>query len=191
MLAGNVAALLSPCIYIPILTYAFGVDNYDYMSMKLIRLGDDSKPVAPDPELVSTPPINSETGSAEGTTVAADTAESAKLLRASKIAKITTVIMTLILLVLWPMPLYGTGYVFSKRFFTGWVVVGIIWLFCSTACVGIYPLWEGRHTLAKVTKNIYMDLTGKRAVVMQAREGPTPESEENEGSMEKGGALKE
>ena len=41
MLAGNVVALLSPCIFVPILTYAFGRQKYDWKSMMLIRLGDD------------------------------------------------------------------------------------------------------------------------------------------------------
>lgn len=57
------------------------------------------------------------------------------------------------------MPLYGSGYIFSKEFFTGWVVVGIIWIFCSFIAVGLYPAWESRETLIKVTKLI---VTGKK-----------------------------
>ena len=41
MLAGNVVALLSPLIFVPVLTYAFGPQNYDYKSMAAIRLGND------------------------------------------------------------------------------------------------------------------------------------------------------
>jgi hypothetical protein len=88
--------------------------------------------------------------------------EQAKLLKASKIAKIMTVVLTLSLLVLWPMPMYGSGYIFSKKFFTGWVVVGIIWLFGSLLCVGVFPVWEGRNDLFAVFKSIYLDVTGKK-----------------------------
>merc|ERR1712000_446952 len=42
MLAGNVTALLSPLLFVPILTYGFGRQNYDWQSMKAIRRGDDS-----------------------------------------------------------------------------------------------------------------------------------------------------
>src|SRR5256885_7925821 len=42
MLAGNVVALLSPLIFIPVLTFAFGKQNYDWESMKQIRRSDDS-----------------------------------------------------------------------------------------------------------------------------------------------------
>lgn len=91
----------------------------------------------------------------------AEAAEQAKLLRASKIAKSTTAVMTLVLLVLWPMPLYGTGYIFSQSFFSGWVIVGIIWLLCSTMAVGVYPLWEGRESLARNFGGMFRELTGK------------------------------
>jgi hypothetical protein len=91
----------------------------------------------------------------------AEAAEQTKLLRASKIAKTTTAIMTLVLLVLWPMPLYGTGYIFNQAFFSGWVIVGIIWLLCSTLAVGVYPLWEGRQSLVRNFGGMWADLTGK------------------------------
>src|SRR5438046_2074361 len=134
MLAGNVVALLSPLIFIPVLTYAFGVDDYDYESMKAIRKGDDT-------DLAVAAHVDLELIPGEmHRTAAEEEEEQAKLLRASKIAKSMTVFMTLALLVLWPMPLYGTGYVFSKKFFTGWVVVGILWLFFSLFCVGLFPL---------------------------------------------------
>lgn len=57
------------------------------------------------------------------------------------------------------MPLYGSGYIFSKKFFTGWVTVGIIWISCSFVAVGLYPAWESRVTLVKVVKLI---VTGKK-----------------------------
>jgi hypothetical protein len=47
--------------------------------------------------------------------------EQATLERAAKIARYLTVFLTIALLILGPMPMYGSGYVFSKKFFTGWV----------------------------------------------------------------------
>jgi len=70
-------------------------------------------------------------------------------------------IQTIFLLVLWPMPMYGSGYIFSKPFFTGWVTVGIIWIFCSFIGVGLFPIWEGRETLVKTCKFVFSDITGK------------------------------
>ncbi|KAL8712368.1 MAG: hypothetical protein Q9225_006958 [Loekoesia sp. 1 TL-2023] len=163
MLAGNVVALLSPLIFIPALTYGFGRQKYDYVSMAMIRLGDDSDVAAAahvDLELI---PGSTDVSEAELL------AEKTKLKRASLIAKTMTGVLTLALLIFWPMPMYGTGYVFSKKFFTGWVSVGIIWLFCSAFCVGLYPLFEGRHSMVHTFKGILRDLRGKGKPPIQGR----------------------
>lgn len=189
MLAGNVAALLSPILFIPILTFTFGRQNYDWVSMAQIRLGDDSdiaKSAHIDLEL--TPGAERRTVTAE-----ADAAEQSKLKKAAVIARCTTVAMTLVLLVLWPMPLYGTGYIFSKPFFTGWVTVGIMWLFGSTACVGIFPLWQGRRTTMHTVRSMWLDIRGKYRPQLLGRVGMVDEDEHEGGKetpeKEKGGAA--
>lgn len=148
MLAGNVTALLSPLIYVPILTYAFGPQNYDYKSMALIRLADDApiaRSASVDPEAIPDSHAIASSPTILGLSPEESAKETAMLARASLIAKSLTGIMTIALLILWPMPMYGSGYVFSKQFFTGWVSVGILWLFCSAGAVGIYPLWGKKH----------------------------------------------
>ena len=156
MLAGNVVALLSPLFFVPVLTYSFGEENYDYESMRSIRKVDDSDIAAEanmDLELVPGAvelPENEEHQ------------EQSRLLHASKIAKGATAGLTLILLILWPIPLYCSGYVFSKGFFTGWVAVGIIWLFFSFCCVGLFPLWQGRESLSRIFKAIKLDFCSSK-----------------------------
>jgi len=59
------------------------------------------------------------------------------------------------------MPMYGSKYVFSKKFFTGWIAIGIIWLFFSAGAVIVYPMWEGRTSLARTSKAIVAELSGK------------------------------
>lgn len=155
MLAGNVVALLSPLIFVPVLTYAFGRQRYDWQSMKQIRKGDDSALAAQaHMDLEQVP-------GEQHHTAAEDAAEQAHLKRAAVIARSMTVFMAVSLLVLWPMPMYGSKYIFSKKFFTGWVVVGILWLFCSSFAVGVFPIWESRKTWKKTTTAMWRDLTGK------------------------------
>jgi len=70
--------------------------------------------------------------------------------------------------------MYGSGYIFSKPFFTGWVTVGIIWIFCSLGAVGVFPVYQGRHTLVHTVKSIYLDLTGKKGIkTIRAENQPT------------------
>ncbi|TLD23107.1 hypothetical protein PspLS_07591 [Pyricularia sp. CBS 133598] len=145
MLAGNVVALLSPLVFVPVLTFAFGADDYNWASMAAIEQADDDKTSGTELESGNDRPAFA---------VVAPEQDMAKLHRASRIAKWLTCLMSISFLVLWPMPMYGSGYVFSKPFFTGWVTVGIIWIFASTAAVGVFPLWEGRYSILRVTRGM-------------------------------------
>ncbi|KAG5356465.1 Urea active transporter [Yarrowia sp. C11] len=194
MLAGNVVALLTPVITIPILTLIFGMDNYDFANFKRITRADDSEfwktetveELGGSDEVMSTrekqanTPVKSTGGTttpdngmfvqyddgsiSDATSVQIeelDPEEKALLDKYAKIARVITVVMAVCLLVLWPMTMYGTGYVFSKKFFTGWVVVGFIWIFFSTVLVVLLPLWESRQGIFETVRGMYWDCTGQ------------------------------
>jgi hypothetical protein len=154
MLAGNVAALLTPVIFVPVLTYAFGRQDYDWESMKNIKRADDDIIItaSSDVEQVPGPSLTEEQLQIE----------TGKLERTLKVARMLTVGLTVAFLLLWPMPMYGSGYIFSPKFFTGWVSVGFLWLFCSGFGVVIFPVFEGRRTIVRTVKGIFGDITGKR-----------------------------
>lgn len=154
MLAGNVVALLSPLVFVPLLTYAFGADDYDWATMAAIKQGDDADVSSSDDVKGRELEDGGDRAPPPGVTLMAPEQDMVKLKRASRLAKWLTLVMAVSFLVLWPMPMYGSGYVFSKPFFTGWVTVGIIWIFCSSGAVGIFPLWEGRHSIVRVTRGI-------------------------------------
>jgi SSS family transporter len=176
MLAGNVVALLAPVVLIPIFTLIFGIDKYDWSSMMEIRKGDDH-------DLAEDAGLDLEEVAGGHEESAAEFEQEQSLLkRALKISVGTTIFMTLALLVLWPMPMYGSGYIFSKPFFTGWVSVGILWIFCSFFAVGLFPLWEGRETLFRTVKHMISGTVpgkhqvthGEPAVVEKASGEATP-----------------
>jgi hypothetical protein len=158
MLVGNIVALLSPLVFIPVLTYIppFKPQKYDWQSMLEIRVTtDDEKPTEDtEKDAGGQPP-------ASGMTAAHDPAEKAKLDKMAKIARWLCLCLAICLLVLWPMPMFGSGYIFSRGFFTGWVVVGIIWLFISCTMVVFLPVFESRGTIVRTGKAVWKDLTGK------------------------------
>jgi hypothetical protein len=87
MLAGNVAALLSPVVLVAIFTLIFGIDKYDWKSMMDIRRGDDH-------ELTNAAGLGVEEAPANhGETGAEFDVEQKKLERAGKISKTATVVM--------------------------------------------------------------------------------------------------
>lgn len=156
MLAGNVAALCSPIVFVPILTYVFGPQNYDYESMKQIRKIEDK-----DPSQSENGDVELNIGQASQASNDMSAHETQKLNKAAFYSRSLTVFLAVAFLILWPIPMYGTSYVFSKKFFTGWVVVGILWLFCTFFGVVIFPLYEGRQSISRVVRMMALDATGK------------------------------
>jgi hypothetical protein len=51
--------------------------------------------------------------------------------------------------------MYGTAYKFSKKFFTGWVIVSLLWAFFSFFGVTIFPIIEGRHLLLSWARDLF------------------------------------
>jgi SSS family transporter len=112
MFVGNVVALLSPVIFIPILTLIKPDSQpYDFVSMRAIELVDDGPGITRKPTVEET-----ERGISH-------------LKRNKKFARIMAIGLTLCLAVIWPWPMYGSSYIFTKAFFTGRIIIGIIWMF--------------------------------------------------------------
>lgn len=59
-------------------------------------------------------------------------------------------------------------------------MVGILWLFCSTFAVGLFPLWQGRKTMAHTVKSMFLDMTGKKQPALHGR---AAEVEEDSGQQ--------
>ena len=57
-------------------------------------------------------------------------------------------------MILIPLPLFGASTVYSVAGFSVWVIIGIIWAFCSAFAVVLYPLWESRAALLMILKGM-------------------------------------
>lgn len=172
MLIGNVVALLAPLIFVPVLTFAFKPQNFDWNILKSITRVDEDEELMAAESPVSDPedpekmyPVKSTVTIAAHeialTRVDQYAEESARLNRSFKIALSICCFLTVCLILLWPIPMYGSGYIFSKKFFTGWIAVLFIWTFFTAFTVIIGPLWEGRHGLYTTFRGIYWDLSGQ------------------------------
>ncbi|KAK4965546.1 hypothetical protein LTR42_012302 [Elasticomyces elasticus] len=70
-----------------------------------------------------------------------------------KYATIFLIVNILVTIVLWPLPLYR-NWIFTKSFFSGWVVMAIIWEFGAFFAVVVYPVYDGRHAIAKALRGM-------------------------------------
>jgi SSS family transporter len=78
--------------------------------------------------------------------------------RAFRFAAWSSVALTVIMLILIPLPLFFASTIFGVHGLTAWVVIGIIWCFCSAFTVVLYPLWESRVAIVQIFRGITKDV---------------------------------
>ncbi|MCJ1385164.1 urea active transporter [Xylographa soralifera] len=81
--------------------------------------------------------------------------------RGTRLAVWFNVAFLCIAIVLVPFTLFGSDYIFSRSFFTGWCVVSFMWCWVSMIICVIWPVWESRKALYMITKGLLGDMTGK------------------------------
>ncbi|KZV81964.1 Na+/solute symporter [Exidia glandulosa HHB12029] len=84
--------------------------------------------------------------------------DSASLRSAFRLACISSFVLTLAMDFLIPMPMFFSHYVFSRGFFTAWVVISFLWVFASAATSCILPIWETRAFFGELGRSIMRDL---------------------------------
>ena len=64
------------------------------------------------------------------------------------------VILTIILAIAWPIPMYISNYVFSEKFFLGWVCLAFVWSIIGTVVIIVLPIAESRKELLQMWRKI-------------------------------------
>ncbi|KAF9813666.1 hypothetical protein IEO21_05437 [Rhodonia placenta] len=82
------------------------------------------------------------------------------LKRSLKRAAWASSIMSFIVLILIPIPMFFSHYVFSLNFFKAWVIIGIIWLFVAACITSVLPLWESRRAMIFIGRGVVKDIFG-------------------------------
>lgn len=155
LVAGNMMSLCGPLLLTPLITF-IKPDNYDW-NLLHDAIGPDEEThvnVGPHPGNVTPPPKVETQAMVSTVEPPSQDSNNSMLLRSRNRASIASVSMTLCFLILWPIPMYATHYVFSKDFFVGWIVVVFLWAFFASSSITLIPIWEGRGAITSVTKSI-------------------------------------
>jgi hypothetical protein len=94
--------------------------------------------------------------------------------KARRLAYSACAVFFVVAMVLFPFTFYGTGYIFTKAAFTGWVVVSIMWVFFSALACIIWPLVESYPTLKDMTRMLINDRFRKKPDMEVERVEPRP-----------------
>ncbi|KAI0777651.1 urea transporter [Trametes elegans] len=166
MLAGNLASIGVSGI-VTVVTSLIWPANFDFEATRAINRPElvHEKSVAPSLEDdasekkraaadVSLEPVISAAAAAEEEERELDPVA---LKKSFRIAAWSSVILTLVMLILIPLPLFFAQTVYGVRGLATWVVVGMIWAFCSAIAVVLYPLWESRDALMLIGRGMVKD----------------------------------
>jgi len=80
------------------------------------------------------------------------------LQKAFRFAAWSSIALTLVMIILIPLPLFFASTVYGVAGLSAWVIVGMIWTFCSAFIVVLYPLWESRAALTQIATGIVKDI---------------------------------
>jgi len=80
------------------------------------------------------------------------------LQKAFQFAARSSVVLTLIYLIIIPLPLFFAQTIYGVRGLTAWVVIGILWTFCSAFAVVLYPLYESRVAILQILRGMVKDV---------------------------------
>jgi hypothetical protein len=81
---------------------------------------------------------------------------------AFKLACWASGILTFLMDFLIPIPMFLSHYVFSKGFFTGWVIISFMWVFTSAAISIILPIWETLDFFKELFVEVGKDIRGRK-----------------------------
>lgn len=171
---GTVASAFSPLPYSLFIT-VFQPQNYDWEDFKKEKLAFASSA--------------STTSSTSSTIVEKEDepVSQAVMRRWAYIAALFSVATFLGHWVLWPLPMYASKYIFSKTFFTAWVVIAIIWVWGTLLVAGFYPILDGRQQLAAIWTAVREGKLRRGATSGRKSERGNSETSSTSGEAEKSG----
>lgn len=108
------------------------------------------------------------------------------LVRYGRFVRRYAVALSIVLVIVWPLPLYFSGYVFSLQTYTIWVWLAVTWAGIAACIIILLPLIESRAGILQVLKGISDTLilhkgTEAKLVRMRARARVYPNEEGDKG----------
>ncbi|RMY66267.1 hypothetical protein D0863_08563 [Hortaea werneckii] len=172
-LAGNLAAIMTGLI-VTVVVSLFKPQNFDWSITREINakhlVSIVSEQETPGQEASRAPESGEESKAAARLPISAPRAiddqgkekaeadleeHPAQLKRAFVTACVAAFVLTFIMDFLVPIPMFLSHYVFSKGFFTAWVVISFLWVFTSTGISVVLPIVETVGFLKRFAKAVF------------------------------------
>ncbi|KAL4962040.1 sodium:solute symporter family protein [Aspergillus stella-maris] len=160
-LAGNMASVFTGLV-LTVTISLIRPDDFNWERTRAINapspspsttIVSESQPTDPKPPTIETVP--------EDPADKKLTEDPSALQRTFVLAVIVSTVLSLIMDIIIPIPMFLSHYVFSRGFFTGWVVISFIWVFVAFILCGVLPIWETRVFWGNMVRR----MVGRKVVV--------------------------
>lgn len=101
------------------------------------------------------------------------------LQRTFMMALILSTVLSVTMDVIIPLPLFFSHYIYSKGFFTFYIVISFLWVFAAFGLCGILPIWETRTFWREFFTEVF---TGRKKVVTGVSPAAVKAASETSGS---------
>lgn len=171
MLAGNVVSLFSSAV-ISLLWGTMLPAHYDFGLLLSGVKSEGSYPALTEAKMASygTIKVDLDEDNELGKDDVMDAQEREQLKSSCRYATGFGTVISLVLSVAWPIPMYLSGYVFSEDFFYYWVVLSLVWSVVASGVIIFMPIIESWADLADVCKNILSCKTNSSAKITEIEE---------------------
>ncbi|KAK2779348.1 hypothetical protein FQN53_001418 [Emmonsiellopsis sp. PD_33] len=119
---------------------------------------DETK--ADEPKTHVTLPVQDE--EKETTAETSAEADPKSLQGALKVAWISATVLTLCMDIIVPLPLFFSHYIFSKGFFTAWITISFLWVFCAVGICVVLPVVETAGFFKQLFAEVWKEVRGRR-----------------------------
>jgi SSS family transporter len=96
----------------------------------------------------------------------AEDQSNAMLTKASKLAKRYALVLSAALVLLWPMPMFVSGYVLSELAFHIWIAIAIAWTLIAGSASIILPILESKEGILKILQNAIIPIVFAGIIVI-------------------------
>jgi len=154
---GSLVSTVVPAIFTVILSFVFPSRPFQWAKFQDITLIDDSPSNSLDFEekAEADSPVDFEFPE-DPQPPRIHTAQEEKYMRKmSLVSGLAGAISFVVVWIIWPFSMYGGRFIFQPKFFSGWLVVSVIWVFAGFLVILVLPPFDGRNQIKTIAKGVF------------------------------------
>ncbi|WFD25040.1 hypothetical protein MNAN1_000002 [Malassezia nana] len=152
---GSLVSTVVPAIFTVILSFLFPSPPFHWNQFQDIKLIEET-PTPPDvEEKISNEPALDFEFPLELKASPSQSAKDERYMRKMSIVSgIASALAFVVIWIIWPFSMYASRFIFSPGFFSGWLVVSVIWVFAGFLVILILPPWDGRRQIKTIVNGL-------------------------------------